>query len=95
MSTEEVKPIAGMKGWKVKTGTILISVGVTLSSMSDIIQDFDFFIWLDFYGKIFMGLGTSLTAWGLGHKLEKNRKPIPLPPGSVSRPSFESSIVKK
>jgi hypothetical protein len=91
MSTEEVKP---MKGWKTKTGAILLSVGAFLSSTSELIQDPDIFMWMDFAGKTILGLGTSLTAWGLGHKLDKNKK-TPLPPGTALRPSFESSIVKK
>jgi len=51
-----------MKGWKTKTGSVLTMIG-TLYKM--------------YYGLIDVPtgitvIGAALTAWGIGHKIDKN-----------------------
>lgn len=82
-----------MSGWKTKWGSILLVVGTTIMGASDIAPSLQLGEWMDFIGTIATGAGTSLTAWGLGHKLEKNKTNIQLMQKAPKTPS--SAIITK
>jgi hypothetical protein len=71
----EPKPVPAMTGWKTKVGTITLIAGTALMGAADVAPSMAVADWMTFVGKILTGVGGGLTAFGLGHKLEKN-KPI-------------------
>jgi len=62
-----------MTGWKVKTGTFLVSLGPVLLGASEIAPNPELESWFKFIGTLITGFGTALTAWGIAHKIEKNK----------------------
>lgn len=70
-----------MKGWKTKWGAIILLAGQTVTGAADIAPDPTAAEWIRFAGKILTGIGTGLTAWGIGHKIEKaGEEPVYLKP---------------
>lgn len=62
-----------MSGWKTKTGTVLLATGSILLGSADLVPAPTVMPWLKFIGTVLTGIGGSLTAWGVGHKIEKNK----------------------
>jgi hypothetical protein len=57
-----------MKGWKTWAGSALIAVGTILTTIPPIFEA------QHELGKVLIGIGASLTAVGIGHKVEKSSK---------------------
>jgi len=64
--------VQSMGGWKVKTGSFLIAVGVVISGASEVVPVHEIGPWLKFAGYIVGGIGSAMAAWGIGHKIEKS-----------------------
>lgn len=65
-----------MKGWKTKYGSVALIAGQVLMGSADVAPEPSVSVWMSFIGKILTGVGGGMTAWGLGHKLEKNKVTI-------------------
>lgn len=61
-----------MSGWKTKAGSMVLALGGFVMAMSKAFPDFDDL--LNSGGQFLVATGTALTAWGLGHKIEKMGK---------------------
>jgi hypothetical protein len=61
-----------MRGWKVKTGSILLAVGAGLVGSAGVCPNQEIGNWVTFAGVLIGGIGGGLTSWGIGHKVEKN-----------------------
>jgi hypothetical protein len=60
-----------MKGWKTKTGAALLAIGSVAPGIADACPNPEMATWILFAGKLLQGLGAALTAYGIGHKIEK------------------------
>lgn len=90
------EPIKPMTGWKTKWGTILLIVGGAVMGAAEIAPDANAALWMNFAAKLVTGIGTGLTAWGLGHKLEKNKPVvIQVPENKPKLDSFDKATITK
>lgn len=55
-----------MKGWKTKTGAILIALSTVIPPISGLPLEL-----AEAVTNIMTGVGAALTFWGIGHKIEK------------------------
>ena len=58
-------------GWKTKYGAVIVAIGMSLLGASEVAPNVDLGIWMKFIGTVLTGLGSGLTAIGIGHKIEK------------------------
>jgi hypothetical protein len=60
-----------MSGWKMKTGSFMVAIGVVIAGSADVVPIYEVGPWLKFAGYIVGGVGSAFTIWGAGHKIEK------------------------
>jgi len=63
--------IQSMSGWKMKTGSFMVAVGVVITGSADVVPIYELGPWLKFAGYIIGGIGSAFAIWGAGHKIEK------------------------
>lgn len=83
----EPKPVPVMSGWKTKYGSIILITGTALLGAADVAPSMQIGEWMSFIGKIATGIGGGLTAYGIGHKLEKNKPTVVIESKKVNLPS--------
>lgn len=67
---EETTP---MTGWKTKLGSFLVAIAGTMAGASEIVPIEGAAPWVKLAAFVVGGVGSAFVAWGIAHKLEKNK----------------------